>query len=109
MLLANSLGLISFIYVTHIAAFTAICSALEYASYLLNRRQLRVSNPHGKHERVDLLLSLPYRYAVPLIVLSAVLYWTDSQSSFLARVNVYQYHRYPITTGSAGEDMPDFA
>lgn len=88
-LLANLPQIIlSFIYLTYNAAFTAICITNEYGGFSKVRKPLRVSNPHG-NQRSTFYLNLPYRYAVPIISLSGVLHWFISQSLFLVKINIY--------------------
>ena len=70
--------------------------AQEWSSYAENRKPLRVSSP-SKGQRSTYTLQLPYKYAIPLLVVSGALHWFVSQSIFLANINVYDPdgHRNP--------------
>ena len=59
--------------------------ASEWNDYAYERKPLRVTNPTGD-QRSTYRLQLPYKYGIPLIVLSGTLHWLVSQSLFLARV-----------------------
>ena len=78
--------ILSSLYVLYNGLFTTIASAYEWQSYTLNRRGLRVSEkPRGK-QRTSYFLSLPYRFAIPLMILSSILHWLVSQSIFLVGI-----------------------
>ncbi|KAI9376164.1 hypothetical protein BJX61DRAFT_553168 [Aspergillus egyptiacus] len=68
---------------------TSMTLAAEWSRYAVLRRGLRVSwNPQAA-QRQSYFLSLPYRYAIPLMASSATLHWLISQSIFLAGVDAY--------------------
>ena len=52
-------------------------------------KTLRTSCPVGQQQRTY-FLQLPFRFAVPLIMVSAILHWLISQSIFLATVSYYR-------------------
>ena len=88
-LIANTPQLVlSFLYVTLNGLVTSMFVAREWSSYMLKRKALRVSKPTSPQRRTY-FLQLPYRVAVPLIVLSLLLHWLVSQSIFLAVVSTY--------------------
>ena len=68
--------------------FTCMLLAREWAEYAHNRKPLRVTSP-TKSQRSTYRLQLPYKYGVPLLLLSGTLHWLVSQSLFLARVSVF--------------------
>ena len=49
---------------------------------------LRVSNPRGQ-QRDTFFLSLPYGYAIPLLIVSTAVQWLASQSVFFTEVDVW--------------------
>ena len=53
-----------------------------------DRKPLRVTDPIGD-QRSTYRLQLPYKYGIPLLILSGILHWLVSQSLFLARVTSY--------------------
>lgn len=61
--------------------------AEEWSGYVHERKPLRVSNPSGS-QRSTYRLQLPYRYGIPLLVLSGLLHWPVSQSLLIARVTL---------------------
>ena len=66
-------------------------SQLSVSSALKNRhgaKTLRCSNPEGQ-QRSTYFLQLPFRFAIPLIGVAAILHWLISQSIFLAVVTIY--------------------
>ncbi|KAL6232306.1 hypothetical protein BDW75DRAFT_218083 [Aspergillus navahoensis] len=61
----------------------------EWANFSLHRKGLRVSSRPRGHQRRTHFLSLPFRFGIPLITLSALLHWLMSQSLFLVRIIAY--------------------
>src|SRR6266536_3644963 len=60
--------------------------AAEWSSFSRRRKGLRVSHPVGA-QRPPYYLQLPYTYAIPLIVTSALMQWFISQSFYLFSVD----------------------
>ncbi|KAB8234257.1 uncharacterized protein BDW43DRAFT_318876 [Aspergillus alliaceus] len=88
----------SILYFASNSVFTAMALAAEWSNNAVQRKGLRVSTaPHGS-QRTTYFLSLPYTYAVPLIVLSTLLHWLISQSLFLVNVEAYtmELERLPL-------------
>jgi len=85
-LLANTPQVIlSTLYFMYNAIYTAMVSEDEWQRFSHQRKALRVTSPEGE-QRSTYFLSLPYRYAIPLIVISSIMHWLVSQSIFLASV-----------------------
>ena len=61
--------------------------AREWSEFAHSRRTLRVTAPSGQ-QRSTYWLSLPYRFAIPLLVSSMLLHWLISQAIFLDRRTV---------------------
>ena len=90
-LLANTPQLLlSYIYFVHNSLYTCMLLAKEWSGYAWERKSLRVTSPVGK-QRSTYRLQIPYRYGIPLLILSGVLHWLASQSIFLVRINAYDY------------------
>ncbi len=68
--------------------FTSMLLADEWSHFAHKRKALRSSKPK-LGQRSTYFLQLPYKYAVPFLVLSGVLHWSVSQSIFLAQVASY--------------------
>ena len=84
-LVANSpQALLSFLFLTYNGLYTCMLMADEWSDYAYDRKPLRVTNPVGD-QRSTYRLQLPYKYGIPLTVLSGTLHWLVSQSLFLAR------------------------
>ena len=60
----------------------------EWSGYAHVRKPLRVTSPTGS-QRSTYRLQLPYKFGIPLLVLSGTLHWLVSQSIFLALVDYY--------------------
>ncbi|KAF9885044.1 hypothetical protein FE257_000775 [Aspergillus nanangensis] len=86
----------SILYLTVNSVWTSMTLAAEWNSYSVHRKGLRVSSHPQGHQRTTYFLSLPYRYAFPLIACSAILHWLISQSLYLVSVEGYdeEGHRY---------------
>ena len=89
-LVANMPQLIfSCLYLLYNGLFTSMCLAHEYSNYSIRRKPLRVTSPRG-NQRSTHWLHLPYVYSFPLLVASAVLHWSISQSVFFVGVDIYK-------------------
>ncbi len=64
---------------------TIMVGASEYNSYAKQRKPLRVSSPRGA-QRSTYYLSLPYKYSISMLVVSALLHWLVSQSFFFVQI-----------------------
>ena len=88
-LVANSPQiLLSLLFLMYNGLFTCMLLVSEWAGYAHERKPLRVTCP-TKSQRSTYRLQLPYKYGVPLLLLSGALHWLVSQSIFLARVNAF--------------------
>lgn len=63
---------------------TSMCIAHEWNRLAESRKGLRVTQPSGA-QRSTYFLNLPYRWSIPLTIISGLLHWLLSQSLFLAR------------------------
>jgi len=69
-------------------AYTATSKRnLRLVSKKHTHRYLRVRNPRGQ-QKASHLLTLPFRYALPLVCLSGLLHWSCSQALYLANISV---------------------
>ena len=100
-LLANTPQLIlTYMYTAYNALLTSMLAHSEVLRYSTKHRGLRVTQPMHR-QRSSYYLSLPYRFSIPLIIVSAVLHWLVSESFFLVRVTVYN----PDGTENSGEHI----
>ncbi|PKY07921.1 hypothetical protein P168DRAFT_261947 [Aspergillus campestris IBT 28561] len=86
---------LSILYFLFNGILTSMLAAAEFNNYAVRRRPLRVSWPKGE-QRSTYYLSLPYRYSVPLISISAALHWLLSQSIFFVNIVAYDVHDEPV-------------
>jgi hypothetical protein len=103
-LLANVPQLVlSFIFLVYNGILTAMCMAKEWSDYTVERKPLRVTASKGK-QRGTYYLSLPFRFAIPLILSSILLHWLVSQAIFLDRRIVLEaaYRDEPYTDSGIG-------
>lgn len=80
--------LISIAYIILNGVFTGMCVEKEWQSYAHKSKTLRVSSPIGQ-QRSTYFLSLPLRYAIPMMASFATLHWLMSQSIFLTVLATY--------------------
>jgi hypothetical protein len=72
----------SMLYVQSNALFSCIFANREWHHYTLERKPLRVTEPHGL-QRSSYYISMPWSFGIPLMISSAILHWTLSQSVFV--------------------------
>lgn len=92
---ANSVQLaLSAVYLVTNNFFTRFAMALEFRSFNLQRRGLRVSTPaKASAQRETYFLQFPLGYSVPLLIYFTLLHTLLSQAIFLRRTNAI----YPIS------------
>ena len=88
-LIANSPQLLlSFLYFAYNGLWTCMLLTLEWSEFAKARKPLRVTSPTGG-QRSTYRLQLPYRYGIPLLIISGLLHWLVSQSIFLVVIEAY--------------------
>ena len=60
----------------------------EWNDFAHHRRPLRVTSPRGS-QRSTYFLSLPFRYVIPILIISVTTHWILSQSLFLVAIDVF--------------------
>ena len=86
-IIANTPQLVlSGVYYTYNGVFTTYWLAKEGIEYAVKRKSLRVSSSKRGAQRTSYFLQLPYRFGIPLIVISGLLHWLCSQSIYLVVV-----------------------
>ncbi|KAL2829045.1 hypothetical protein BJY01DRAFT_255181 [Aspergillus pseudoustus] len=68
---------------------TKMALAGEWSQYAVSRKGIRVSWDPQHAQRSTYFLSLPYRYAMPLLAACAILHWLISQSLFVVEIEAY--------------------
>jgi hypothetical protein len=100
-LIANSPQvMVSFLYILYNSILTRQLVADEWVRFLREdgKKALRVSFPVGM-QRSSHFLSLPFRYSVPLMIVSIILHWFISQSIFLVQSSAF-------SAGPNGQRLP---
>lgn len=75
--------ILSFLYLNYNGLMTVMSLAREWARFSVRRNGLRVSTTRKGAQRSTYFLQLPYRFGLPLLVLTGLLHWLLSQSIFL--------------------------
>jgi hypothetical protein len=65
-----------------------MASIAEWNGLATSRKGLRVTKPFGE-QRSTYFLQLPYKWALPLMIISGCLHWLLSQTFFLIRTDFY--------------------
>lgn len=78
--------LLSFLYLNYNGLMTAMSLAHEASRYGIRRNGLRVSSTPRGAQRSTYFLQLPYRFSLPIMLVTAVLHWLISQSIFLVSI-----------------------
>lgn len=74
--------LLSCAYFAYNSLYTQLLTESEWQSFSLAYRPLRVTNPQGE-QWSTFRLQLPYKYSIPLLVISIFLHWITSNAIFL--------------------------
>ena len=82
--------ILSYFYVMFNNLYTCMIVGCEWSQYGLHRKPLRVSSPIGG-QRSTYWLQLPYRYSIPMLIISSALSWLASQSLFFVQIEVRDY------------------
>lgn len=77
------------VYFSYNATITSMLLAHEWSGFFKRAKALRVSRTRRGLQRSTYFLQLPYRYAIPLLSLSALLHWLASQSLSVVSVELY--------------------
>jgi hypothetical protein len=80
--------ILSVVYFSYNSLFTTMLMGYEWTSYAQKRKGLRVSHRPVGSQRSTYFLQLPYRFSIPLVVMSGTLHWLVSQSIFLVVIDV---------------------
>jgi hypothetical protein len=78
--------LLSFLYLNYNGLMTVMSLAQEWSRYGIRRNGLRVSRTPKGAQRTTYFLQLPYRFSIPIIIVTGTLHWLISQSIFLVSV-----------------------
>ena len=92
-IMANAPQLVfSLLYLAYNGIFTTMSLAREWSGFASSRKGLRCSGGgdiRAGAQRATHFLQLPYRIAIPLLVISGVLHWLISQGIFLVYLESY--------------------
>ena len=97
-ILANApQAVLSYLYLAFNALYTNMFVAKEWSTYLNERKPLRVTSPLGE-QRGTYYLNVPFRYAIPMTVMSGLFHWLTSQSIFLIQISETNHIKRSDTT-----------
>ena len=80
--------IISMLYLALNALLSCQLVSEEWSGYAKERKTLRVSHPKGI-QRSSYFISMPMKYAAPLMTANATLHWLVSQSTFLVNTTTF--------------------
>ncbi|KAF2126203.1 hypothetical protein P153DRAFT_388946 [Dothidotthia symphoricarpi CBS 119687] len=87
-LIANSpQAALSYLYLAFNALCTSMLIAREWSTYTHKRKPLRVTSPVGQ-QRSTYWLNVPFRYAIPMTLVSLLFHWLASQSIFMVHIMI---------------------
>lgn len=75
--------ILSICYLAYNGLFTRMLAEFEWAKYSVDFRVLRVTDPKGS-QNSTYRLQLPYRFSIPLIVISTALHWLYSNCIYVS-------------------------
>ncbi|KAI4948952.1 hypothetical protein J4E91_005414 [Alternaria rosae] len=108
-IIANTPQLVlSVLYFSYNGLFTAMLMGYEWISYARKRKGLRVTRQPSGAQRSTYFLSLPYRFGIPLMVISGILHWLVSQSIFLIAIDFYDAFGNPAARPPPGNIAWDY-
>ena len=88
--------LLSYLYLAFNALYTNMFVAKEWSTYIHERKPLRVTLPVGR-QRGTYWLNVPFRYAIPMQILSGLFHWLTSQSIFPVSIFILEPHSRDIS------------
>ncbi|WZH49942.1 hypothetical protein QYS62_011168 [Fusarium acuminatum] len=88
-MIANTPQLVlSICYLAYNGLFTRMLAEFEWSKYSVEFRALRVTEPKGK-QNSTYRLQLPYRFSIPLIIVSILLHWIYSNCIYVSNYEAY--------------------
>lgn len=96
--------LFSSLYFTYNSIYTSMASAYEWSQFSRTRKSLRVTARVGK-QRSSYWLQLPFKFSLPLLIVSTALHWLISQSVFLTNLTIRGPSNLPTTQGDEYLDL----
>ncbi|KAH8679223.1 hypothetical protein BGZ61DRAFT_551689 [Ilyonectria robusta] len=88
----------SVLYFQYNGLFTGMLAAREWGDFGSRRRAIRVSSDPRGEQRSNYFLQLPYRWSIPLLLMSILVHWLLSQSVFIVAVERPQDPDEPLYT-----------
>ncbi|KAF4949151.1 hypothetical protein FSARC_13569 [Fusarium sarcochroum] len=79
---------LSICYLSYNGLFTRMLAEFEWSKHSVGFRSLRVTDPKGK-QNSTYRLQLPYRFSIPLIIVSIALHWINSNCIYVSNYEAY--------------------
>ncbi|CAG1979931.1 unnamed protein product [Fusarium graminearum] len=98
--------LLSITYFIYNNMFTYLCTEKEWNSYGGVFKPLRVSQPKGQQQSTY-RLQLPYRYSIPLMIVSTLMHWLVSNAIYVFVAEGDYYELRQLTTKSSSLNTDD--
>jgi len=80
------------VYFLYNGVVTTMFMAKEWSDFSVHAKGLRVSSKPQGCQRSTYFLSLPYRYAAPLLLMSGFMHWALSEAIFVVNVQAYAFN-----------------
>ncbi|KAL6915311.1 hypothetical protein FSST1_006806 [Fusarium sambucinum] len=80
--------LLSICYMALNGLVTRMMAEFEWSQYSTRFRSLRVTSPSGQ-QRSTYRLQLPYRWSIPILLISVLLHWVYSNCIYVSNYNYY--------------------
>jgi len=88
---------ISFMNMLYNSLFSCIILNKEWKIFASQQKPLRVTVPAGE-QKCKYYLTIPYRFAIPVLALTGIFHWLISESLFLVRITAYGRNQTPVDT-----------
>ena len=98
--------ILTLLYMTYNNLYTRKAVAHEWDQMAIKASPLRVTDPQGEQNSTR-YLGLPFRFAIPLQIISSVLHWLISQAIFVTSFAVFNYDDFPVVVDRDGHSIRD--
>jgi hypothetical protein len=92
---------LSLLYLNYNGLMTDMSLAREWSLYGTERKGLRVSTVPEGFQKSKYFLQLPYRYGIPILVVTGILHWLVSQSMFFVSILTIPLYECDSSTNSS--------
>ena len=90
-------SVLPFVYFSLNGLLTSMLAGREWSQFTIKRKGLRVSCVPTGSQRSNYFLQLPYRFVIPIMIISATLQWLVSESISVVAVEPYDFDGHLMT------------